>query len=349
MAAQVSIQDNSDRHAKRVGKLVAATTGDDQSALGGVWQWINGVASGVSHFIGTTVLGGFKVIMQHLENLDHAVIDELKAISRIVFWIDILFWRIITRWRAAQQKRTDAQISQLRRYLIGVIYVSTQTVLTVALRATATERRHRIRDVERAETRARERIKALHGTIEREASSGYRLAVKERASTIIRLLDFAATRQPEIRALVTDVADGLLDLLSVEDPVLRITLGFIIKQIVDRLGIDKLVGTLIDDLLAPILGGKRPTDLHGVMSDVSQRLNALESQQATFMQNGGSQVEQAGDDWKNITSTVSNLAIVAFVAQGVVDPDTWAREINDTIGTAANDLVTQAAELFKGL
>ncbi len=116
----------------------------------------------------------------------------------------------------------------------------------------------------------------------------------------------------------------------------------------DALGIDKAVGTLIDALLTGITGAPPPRNLHDVIADISIRLSQVEGQWAQFFTDGGSQVEQAGNDWKDITSVIGNTAIVAFAVQATVDPDGWAAEIADTLGAAANDLGTRAVTLFGG-
>lgn len=344
----MNIKDNSDNHARHVAKVIADSKSPDTDPLTGIWNWVNGVANGVDHFLHDTVLGGFKAILQHLQNLDSSVGDILNGLRRIVFWVDILVWHIVKSWIVKAEQRANASDNQLRHYLIGVIYISTQTVLTLAMRAINTERKQRLRQVRYAEARAKAEVRALHGVIEREAASGYRVQNDQRMSLIQHLLDFAAERNPAIRAITKDIAAGLLDLLSIDDPILRIAVGFLIKQVIDRLGIDKAVGTLIDDLLKPMLGSSPPHDVHDTIMDISGRLAAMEKQWAQFMEDGGSQVEQAGKDWRNITSLASGAAIVAFTVEAVIDPSRWASQIADTVGAAANDAAARASKLFGG-
>jgi len=137
-------------------------------------------------------------------------------------------------------------------------------------------------------------------------------------------------------------------LLSVDDPIARITIGFLIKEVIDRLGIDKALGALIHNLLAPLLGQPVPHDLHDVIADLSARMIADETQWAQFFDDGGSQVEQAGKDWRNITGPVSSVAIVAFTAAAVADPSVWAKDIADTVGRVVNDVALNAVNLFGG-
>jgi hypothetical protein len=340
------LRENNRRHAAHVAKLIAADKSGDTDTLTGIWNWINGVANGVSDELGDTILSGFKTVLQHLQNLVSVVENYYKAISRIIFWVDILVYHIVKGWIDRERKQRIASDSALKRYLIGLIYITTQYVLVTCMRAINAERKHRERAVGSAEARAKREVKALHGVIEREAASAYRVTNDARASLIVKLLDFAADRAPEIKAITKDIAGGILDLLEVDDPILRLGLGFLIKQVIDRLGIDKGVGALISDLIDPIIGDHKPTDLHGVVLDMTKRIGALEGQFATFFQDGGAQVEQAGDDWKNITSIEGQTAIAAFTTQAVLAPATWAAEIADTVGAAANALADAAATLF---
>jgi hypothetical protein len=342
------IKDNSDRHARHVAALIKKAKPENIDPLSGIWNWVNGVANGVDHFLHDTVLGGFKAIWQHLQNLDGSIGDILNALRRIVFWVDILIWHTVQSWIRREQARTTGELTKQRHYLVGLIFITTQTVLSACMHAVNTERRQRQRQVKYAEAKARAEIRAMHGVIEREAASGYRVNNDQRGSVIVKLLDFAASRNPVIRAVTRDIATGVLDLLSVEDPPLRILLGFLIRQVIDRLGIDKAVGALISDLIEPIIGKGPPKDLHDTIMDMSDRLLAMESQWSQFMQDGGSQVEQAGKDWRNITSLATGAAIVAFTIEAVVDPTAWARQISGTVGAAANDVALHAAKLFGG-
>jgi hypothetical protein len=339
---------NNARHSRNVASKIAATPSKDTGVFSGIWHWINGVANGVTHFIGTTLFGGFKTVQQALDVILGAFEDWQRAIIRVQFWLPILIWHIGTRIGERIRAESKANLNRAVRYLVRLIYVSTRAVLQLALHAVAVERAARIKEVAHAETLARQENKALHLTIEREAASGYQADEQQRADLIVRLLDFAATRNPELSGIVSDIAGGVLDLLEVDDPVLRFTLGFLMREVIDRLGIDKAVGDLISGLLDTLTGGGPPRDLHAVVMDISQRLAVQEQQWAQFFTDGGSQVEQAGTDWKNITSVIGNAAIVAFTVQAATDPHGWSAEIADTVGAAANDLFTKAASLFGG-
>lgn len=340
--------DNNNRHAKRVAGMVDKRKKPDWEPIIGIWHWINGVSSDVGHFITHDVIGGFRAILAELEEQHKALFRVLDIIWRIETWFDRTIWHVVYGWVHNEKANRMRAVKSLRRYMIRLIYVTTQTVLTIALRATRAEKRNREYAVRHAEAKLLAKIRAVHGTIEREAMSAYRTDDDQRKTLIVRLLDFAVLRNPALKDIVGTITKGVLDIFEVEDPLLRIALGFLVKQVIDRLGIDKAIGVMIDDLLAPVLGKPKPKGLHDVIQDICERLDALEEQCATFFEDGGADVEAAGKDWQRITSIAGSAAIVAFTAQAVVDPSAWAKEISSTVGAIANGTATRAAELFKG-
>ena len=338
---------NSD-HARRVAKLISDSNTPDSDPLSGVWSWIDGVANGLDKDLSDSLDGGLKAILAGYQAMLAGFKGMLRAFRRALAWSDYQIWKLVRGWVFRSEQRLYGRISRMRRYLTGLIFTTTQYVLVTCLRAVAAERVERRRAVGDAEGRARREVRAVHGTIEREAASAYRMTDDARASVIVKLLDFAATREPLIKDLTRVIADGVIDILEVDDPILRIAIGFAVKQIVDRLGIDKAVGVLVSDLVTPILGDRKPTDLHAVILDITNRLGAVESQWASFFSDGGSQIEQAGEGWRDITSIIGDAAILAFMAQAVADPKGWSAEISDTVGAVVNDLTVKAVRLLGG-
>lgn len=335
-------------HAKAAAKQIKDSKTPSSDPIVGIWHWINGVASGVSHFLGTTLHAFGLAILYHLQHIVATFQEEIDAVYRIVFWWERIVWHTIKSWITKQYMQLRAYVKREVAYLIRLIYVATRTVLAIALSAVRHEQHERKVAVGRAEARTRAELRALHGVIEREAASGYRVSRADRASLIVRLLDYAILRNPEVKAIVGKIVTGLLDILEVDNPILRILLSFLIKHVIDRLGIDKAVGVLVQDLLAPLLGKPKPADLHDVIMDLSERMLVVEKFMTTFMEDGGAQIEQAGKEWRNITSVVANLAILGFTVQAVVAPKTWATEIDSTVGRAANDIALAAERLFRG-
>lgn len=342
----MSITKTNRDHSAIVGKQLDASKGSGGGILTSIWHWINGVASGVAHFLSGPITTVIKTYWAYLRELGNIIAKVYTAYGRIIAWIyHVVYWPLYN-FINRERKRIYAKIARVERYLLGVIAVATQTVLTIAVRDVRAEERARVLAIQRQATRDARARRALHAAIEREAASGYALEHAARVALILRLLDFAALRNPLVKRLTGDIATGLLDIASIDDPIARVLFGFLIKHVIDRLGIDKAVGTLISDLAAPIIGDPKPHDIHDVIDDLSKRIGAMEGQWAKFMEDGGSQVEQAGRDWRDYTGLAFNTAIVAFVAQSAIDPKAWASEIQDTIGRPAEDLANRAVSLL---
>jgi len=335
-------------HAKIDAKHRVAGNSTHQVSGDSTWHWINGIADAIGHFFSTSIVDLAKIVKDLGFDYIHAFRDVIDTVLRLQYWVTRLVWHTVWGWILKTRQQSKAQVHHLRLSLIRLLFVVSNQVLAVALSWVRKERRERIWDVNRARAKARAEIRAMHHTIEREAASGYRVDQQGRIALIQKLLDYAVTRDPLLKDIVSHMTGILLDLLSVDDPPARLLLGFLINHVIDRLGIDKLVGTAAQDLLDPLLGQPKPDDIHDVIVDLSKRMLAMEQQWTQFYGNGGAQVEQAGDWWRDITSVAGTAAIAGFVVEGVTHPDTWAKDINDTIGRAATDVIDEAAKLFKG-
>lgn len=346
--ATMTVDPTGKHNSRKAFSDIRKTHGVVQTALDGVWHWLNGVAGGVAHFFTRDVVDGFRTVWAAIHSLVDAYKEFIKTWARFQFWVQIhvlkfLIPLILHKYDVAIAK-LHAQVARL----IRLIYVTTNQVLATSLKAVRAERRARIQAVKRAEAKARLEIRALHQTIEREAASAYQLEHDQRVSAIVRLLEFAVTRNPALRDAVGVAIKAILDLVAVDDPIARLALGFVARDLIDKLGVDRLIGHLVSDLLAPILGQPKPRNLHAVIQDMGARLVAAESFEATFTADGGSEVEQAGRLWRDITAPAAAAGIVAFTAAAIVDPSGWARTITEVVGTPANDLVAKTANLIKG-
>lgn len=344
----MSIDPTGQNNARKAYKDIRKTHGIVQTALDGIWHWINGVATGVSHIFGSSVVNAFHTVLGAFETEIDWWQKAIGTYFRLYYWIQIHVLKYLFNLVMAKYNAAIAQLRKAVRYLERLIYVTTQYVLVLALRAVKAERIAREHAVKSAIALAKRDDRLLHQTIEREAASAYQVQRDQRVSTIVRLLEFAITRNPELRTIIRDAITGLLDLLAIDNPIARLALGFVVNDLIDKLGVDRLVGNLVSDLLRPLLGAPKPRNLHAVTLDMGERLVALESFSATFTEDGGAQVEQAGRLWRDITQPAIAASIVGFIASGVLEPDGWATVLSDTVGRLGNDLISGTADLIKG-
>lgn len=334
-------------HKRKVARGVGGGIGGGQGGGGGFWGWINGVASSIGHFLSGPLARFTRVVRLAFGVVTDLYADYYQALWRALTWYDrtlinwlrkLIMWRI--RQEASARRDSDAR-------LIRLIYVTTATVLQLALAAVRRERIARQRAVGQAEARARQEVRYLHQLIEREAASAYRTGYPGRADLIARLLDLAVNRDPVVKDAVGLITRGLLDFVAIDDPPARWVIGFLLNDVISHLGVDKAIGALAGDLLAPLIGEPKPRNLHDVIGDITARLGKIEAWQAEFMAEGGPQVEQAGRDWRDITSLVGDASVLAFAATAVADPAGWAATINDTLGALGNATVAGVSDLIR--
>jgi hypothetical protein len=248
-------------------------------------------------------------------------------------------------WTRRQLASFARQVLALQKQLTELIYSQVRTLRRQMIARDRLERHRRIAGDRAAEQQARREIRALHQVIEREAAGAYSDGKRGRMSLISRILDHVASRNAIVRGLTRDIVSGLLDLLAVDNPVARIGLGFLLRRLVGRLGVDRAAGAFAGDLLGPLLGDPRPHDLAGVIRDISGRLGALEGQWGQFYQDGGADILQAGREWSAITGPVADIALIAWLGEAAIDPQAWARQVTDVTGPVLN----AAKDVMSGL
>lgn len=315
-------------------------------ALTKLWHFIGSVHDLFTWLAGGPALALFRQLSNILAIIDPAYAALVAMARRIRAFIlahDILPWvRFLAAIIAANAAKEDADVRALYRedakdLLLAAAYTE---------RLFQLEHKDMLADVAAARAYALALDRALHQAIEAEAASGYGGGLHGRLSVVATLLDDLATRNPFIKGLIGDLVRAVLDLVGIENPVARLALSLLLKEVVGKLGVDKVAGDLVNDLVGAITGENHPKTLHDVIAAIDKRLGALEAQWAKFMQHGGPEVEQAGDDWKDITSVLVDSAILATFGLSVADPRAWATGMNDTLGVVTADTIRAVTDLI---
>lgn len=178
----------------------------------------------------------------------------------------------------------------------------------------------------------RKEFNAALAKLNKDTAKAYTSTRQAQGGTISKLLDFVAGRNPEIKDIVSALAKLILDLLEVDDPLVRIAATFALKEIVDHLGIDTVIGKFVNDIISEFINSGGISDIPGVATDVGNRLNNTESEWAQFWANGGKQLEEFGDGLQEEDSDLFMLFMLGFVAGGIVDPSGTATVVYDVIG-----------------
>ena len=185
--------------------------------------------------------------------------------------------------------------------------------------------------------------------LNKTVSDAYDGTRQSQATGISKALDVIVAYTPEIKAVVGELAKLILDFAEIDNPVARIAGTLLLKQVVDHIGIDTAVGAFVNDIVSQFLGGPAPRSMAAVVVDVGNRLDTLESQWQVFMGNGGTEVEELGDDLHEMHSPVFAAIVLGVITAQILDPVSTARAVSDIIGGPVNDIaLTLASALGLG-
>lgn len=269
------------------------------------------------------------------------------ALDRMMGWVQSNPIAALQGWTRRQIAAVMQQVVRLQDFMIKYVRITAHALESEFRAGLRSETKYRKLNDAAIRRYSHELVISLHQQIEREAVSGYRQGFNDRLSEITKVADFIASHNSLVSRLVRDLIAGTLDLASVNDPLARLALGFVMRHIIDRLGIDRIAGAWTADLLGPLLGQPRPRGLTDVIADMSARLGAVEQQWSQFYANGGAEVEQAGQEWRNITAPLADAALIAWLGQAAIDPVRWARELSGVLNPALNGIKEAAVTLFR--
>lgn len=272
----------------------------------------------------------------------------LNAINRLEGWQQARITKPIMSWARRQVARLWAALDADRRMLFKLIFHVNGVTRAWVLRLIRRERVARRRGDDREHAYALARAKWAIQTVDREAAGGYRTGYDAQVSVATRVLQDIITRNPALRDVVGKVITGVLDLAAVEDPLARLIAGFILRHVVASLGVDKALGNLAQSLLGPLLDQPHPKTLHDVIMAMSGRIGTLEQEWATFMGDGGPQVEQAGRGWRDLTSLPLDAALLAFAVAATTEPAMTARELSAVIHPIGTGTIVTMSNMLAG-
>lgn len=313
-----------------------------RSALSGLQQVGSSLLNVITHPLTdlTTAVGA--AIATVRGDIDEAI----ATIGRIFGYTNRHQVNPLKSWVSRQLARLWAAVFRARAYALFVAISWAYLARVYARRLVTAERAERIRDFRRAEAYTRARVTAALTLVQREAATGYQSGYSARVATLRKLLDDVVTRDPLLKDIVSRAAGILLDLASVDDPLLRWLGGWLLGKLADDLGIDKALGGLVSALAGPLLGQPHPKNLHDVIKDLSDRMNAVEQQWAQFMADGGPQILQAGQEWKSITSVLADIGLLGFASAAVVDPAGAARDLSAVLRPIGTTVISDVARFL---
>lgn len=325
---------------------IAGVPGAVTSGLESVWHFITSIAQGLDYVLRNP----FTSVTNGLAMIAGLVTGNLTAARNAAIRFDpYLVTHHIIPLRQQLIAIIDRVYAQLLAYLkadffylLGDINRLRARLLTLL----AAERKARIRDFQLSEAYTRQQVKWALAMVQKEAASGYQVTLTSRVSLIAKLADTLVTRNPVVKELVTRIVQGLLDVIAVDNPVLRLVIGFLLTRVIDNMGIDQVTARYVQALATPILGDPKPSNLHDVIKQVGERMDALEGQWAQFMADGGPEILQAGTEWRNITGIITDAGLLAFFALMVTEPQSWAADVAGVGAPVVRSAVAAVTDLL---
>ena len=181
---------------------------------------------------------------------------------------------------------------------------------------------------------------SVPGLVDKSAADGYDPTLSAHATTLTRLLDTVVAHEPLISDVVSKLAGWLVDLAEVDDPLIRLAAQLLLKQIIDRVGLDTALGRLLDALLGPVLSGGPPKTLQQVTAQVGDRLNGAETGLAALAPLG-----PEADQLAEMGTLAFDAGLLAYLAAAVTAP---AAAADDTVA-ALEPVVTPLLEPVRAL
>lgn len=182
---------------------------------------------------------------------------------------------------------------------------------------------------------------SIPGTIDNRAAAGYDPTLKARAGLVSRLLDTVVAHDPAVAGLVSNLAKMAVDLAGIDDPVLKIAAQLVLKQVIDRLGLDTALQAMLSDLLGGILGGGQPKTLTDIMGDVGSRLDALERGQAEL-----SPLAPEADDLHEMGTLIFDAGLLGYLTAAVAAPVATADDTVTVFAAVVDPLLAPVRALL---
>jgi hypothetical protein len=328
---------------------ITGAAGATVSGLGELYAYITNEHNLLAWLTGGPELELEKRYLVALADHTGALEDIRAALARVGAWI---YANLVKPAVDRLNKRISALAAYVRQQ-ISMLYVFINLLYQQSLAYTraqvGAERAARVTAVKTEHAQMLQRVTAAIQSLNNAAASGYNTGATTRLETIAGLLDTIADDNPLTKDLVSLLANGILDLAEVDDPLLRFGLGKLLQDVIARAGVDAAVGDLVSSLLGTAAAQPQAHSLYDVEKDVAGRLNALEQWIASFMAGGGADLEQAGREWKDLRSITVDAAVLGFFALAVADPQAWADGVADTAGVVIDGALTGIVEVISAV
>lgn len=182
---------------------------------------------------------------------------------------------------------------------------------------------------------------SIPGLVDQRAAAGYDPTLRARGNLVTKLLDTVVAHDPAVAGLVSNLAKFAIDLAGIDDPIAKIAAQLVLKQVIDRLGLDTALQAMLGDLLGGILGGGQPKTLTDIMGDIGNRLDSLESGQAEL-----SPLAPEADQLHEMGTLLFDAALLGYFVAAVADPVATANDTVDVFAPITGPLLAPVRSLL---
>ena len=215
-----------------------------------------------------------------------------------------------------------------------------------AAAATLAETNARMEAIDHTRQQAAAGIKALGQWVDDSAAkNGYNPTLKGIASGMAGTLGSLLGNEHVDQAAVNLAIKLLVDLATVDVPLIRPEIERLVRGILSVTGLDKDLATLLGSQLNALLGWAEPSGLADVAREVGNRLNSLESAV------GGitaiiEPLKDESDDLREIGSLAFNVALLGYFSAAIADPVGTANDTDAVLGAIVDPLLAPLRSLL---
>jgi hypothetical protein len=246
----------------------------------------------------------------------------------------------------------DAREAALRAAADGSILVTLNTLVTAEAAARAAGDDHTRQQLAAAIAAEDTKLlglidtltkytQSIPGLIDQRAAAGYDPTLRNRGTLVQKIFDTVVAHDPAVAGLVSKLAGFLIDLAGVEDPVLRIAAQLVLKQVIDRFGLDTAMHAMLADLLGGIIGGGQPNTVTTIFADVGNRLDALEETTAAL-----APLAPEADDLHEMGTVIFDVAMLGYLTAAIADPVATANDTVNVLAPVLTPLLTPLRSLL---
>lgn len=182
-------------------------------------------------------------------------------------------------------------------------------------------------------------------TVNRWAVSGWKRCGPGRAGHTRQASLAFDTTDEVVKALVGRLVSLAVDVGDLDAPEVAVPLQLVLRELAAHSGPGAAAAGWLTSLLTGAAGQGTPGGLAEVIANINCRLGAVEAQWSQFYADGGGEILQAGDGWKQLDSLAVDAGLLGFAASAIADPAGTASALAGLTEVAGTRTIASIARL----